>query len=727
MTQNYEGFRMASIITKEYTINLIKQSPVEPLTLPVPPSVDHADHMLRTALMGHTKLAADHILHPQMKGTLLETLGAFIRRAGIIIRSENLAKADQNTLNMWIVRRARIYDTVLELIMNLVGAESRWAKFDESAVDAALNILVNALEEWENIERNELGSPVVLLAVIEYNVQQMLKVNKGVSLVAEMAKELINSIDPNNIAKSYFKAVKKIFSENFYRKAYEKGLCKFGNDYALGLRWLRHLGFVQVSTNPVLAARAYDDDPDLWNKFAEYTKNVLAKKYPEWFKDPDKYADDIAMEATRFALMDNFYVFRVPFILSNYHDGLVSYQLNPLIAHDVEKSVEAAKTFASRLEEDLKVYDEYLWWGYSVPEKGRPNVVIKVAAAYPASIEIAEKINEMGIGQNITVSFTLAQEVLVAYGVMKGMAKAIRKGIMPTQTYDTNMGGRLEDHLREEIAAELLLKGLEKVEAGKRLSILEKLAKGLKVDEATWSKLKSSDPKEVAKYLCSHRVLGRDLLREPYIEALAETGAYGTKEDVLKMLKPLETALKLSGTYVAQRVYEILFSPWNREKWIEHLMKEFGISRTQAEIVLDRIDLLPASKRKPIDTLYTFSSKNMTNTEFPDHQLRVVKEVSEKNIKLDDLAESVYQELPREYLDILMKYEDFVKAYEASPEVVELLRKVGINKDYGSRGVSPKDWPSYGPCAKTMDEFTKGYLAFRDKVVKFIKSLTPTQ
>ncbi|MEM4848531.1 MAG: hypothetical protein QXM55_02740 [Ignisphaera sp.] len=333
-------------VTKEHVINLLKQSSPEPLVLPVPPSADHADHMLKIALMGHTKLAADHILHPDMKDLLLDTLGAFVRRAGFIIRSENFNKVNPANLNNAIVKRARIYDTVLELIMNLVGAESRWAGFDECTVEKALTILVNALEEWENLERSELGSPIIILSVIEYNIQQMLKVNKGVSLVAEMAKELLNSIDQNNIARSYLRYVKKIFTENIYRKVYDSKMCKFGNDYALGLRWLRHLGFVQVSTNPVLAARAYDDDPDLWNKFAEYAKNVLTKKFPEWFKDPEKYADDITMESTRFALMDNFYVFRVPFILSKYHDGLVSYQLNPLIAHDVEKSVEAARTFA---------------------------------------------------------------------------------------------------------------------------------------------------------------------------------------------------------------------------------------------------------------------------------------------------------------------------------------------------------------------------------------------
>ncbi|MEM4909805.1 MAG: hypothetical protein QXI40_06635, partial [Ignisphaera sp.] len=104
---------------------------------------------------------------------------------------------------------------------------------------------------------------------------------------------------------------------------------------------------------------------------------------------------------------------------------------------------------------------------------------------------------------------------------------------------------------------------------------------------------------------------------------------------------------------------------------------EFGIRRDQAEMILDRIDLLSASKRKPIDTLYTYASRNMTNTEFPDHQLSIVNEVVGKSIRLDDLAESIYQELPKEYLDMLMQYEDFVKAYEASPEVVDLLKKVG--------------------------------------------------
>ncbi|HIP57410.1 MAG TPA: hypothetical protein EYH02_05020, partial [Ignisphaera aggregans] len=544
-------------ITEELVKTSIKAAKPKRLELPVPPRVDHADHMLKTALDGWTKLAADHIVHPEMADKLLDVLGALVRRAGIVFRVNAPTKyGSEEKVREAIVTRYRLYDLLLETIWNLVGMERKWARFRDEDAERGVKILLAALKEWEEIERKEYGKPLILKAVIEEQLRSMKIVNKGNSMLAYMAQEVEKELREDNLAESYVNAMAKQIRENFYYIAYEKGLCKFGNDYALGLRWLRHLGFVQVSTNPALAAKAYDDDPELWERFKEYAREVLVKEHPEWFKEPEKYIDDIAMEATRFGLLENFLVFRIPFILSKYHDGMVSYQLNPLIAHDVEKSVEAAREFYVRLERDLMVYDEYLWWGYNVVEKGRPNLVVKVAAAYPAAIEIAERLNEMGIGQNITVSYTVAQEVLVGVAALRGMAKAIKKGIMPTQTYDTNMGGRLEDHLRESIAADLLLKGLEKVDDAKKEEILDRFAKGLGLGDDKIAELKKKPLKERVEYLTNHRVLGRDLIKEPFIEALAETGAYGSKEDVKKMLEPLERALKLSGTFVAQRVYD---------------------------------------------------------------------------------------------------------------------------------------------------------------------------
>jgi len=683
------------------------------LTLPVPPRTDHADHMVQTALSGHTKLAADHILHRELVGSLRSVLGSAVRRLSVAFM-EGLERGG----DIDIVRMFRAYDLLLEVAWNLLGIEVRRVGFSEPEVEESLDAIVNTLREWESMERGSYGDALVLKAVIDEQLRSMKVVNKGNSMLAFMASRVEGRVRGDSIAESYVRAVGDEIRSNFYYVASLKGLCKFGNDYALGLRWLRHLGYVQVSTNPSLAARAYDDDPRLWEAFKEYARDVLAREHPEWFKDPAKYADDLAMEATRFGLLENFYVFRPPFHWSNYHDGMVSYQLNPLIAHDVGKSLKAATEFSTRLERDLRVYDEYLLWGYSTAaERGRPNLVIKVAAAYPAAIEIAERLNEMGIGQNITVSYTVAQEVLIGVAALKGMAKALKRGVIPTQTYDTNMGGRLEDHLRELLATNILVKSLEGLSGGRRAEVLAKLAKGLGLADDVVSELLRKPLREAAEFLTSKRVLGRNLLREEFVNAVVEAGAYGGRDEVIRMLSRIQGDLALSGTFVAQRVYEILFSPWNRGKWVEYLVREVGVSREQAEFVIDRLDLLPASKRKPIDTLYTFASRNMTNTEFPNHQLAVLKESMKEGFKIDDYAESILQQLSQDVLNRLMAYEDFVKAYEASPELNELLKKVGIDRNYGSRGVRTEDWPRYGPCVKTMKEFTDAYLRFRDKVV----------
>lgn len=705
--------------------NFVKTSKIQKLSLPIPPRTDHSDHMIKTALMGHTKLAADHILYSELKGRLVEVVGSLTRRVVMQFIAERVSDICNDKFREAIIKRYRLYDLLLELIWNLIGIESKRVGFSDEEINESLKSLVNAVKALESIEREEYGSPLILKTVITDQLSSMKIVNKGNSMLAYIANEVEKKLREDDLAKSYVEALSNLMINNIYYQASLKGLCKFGNDYALGLRWLRHLGYVQVSTNPALAARAYDDNPELWKKFKEYAKEVLLKEYPEWFKDPDKYADEIAMEATRFGLMENFLVFRPPFYWSRYHDGLVSYQLNPLIADNVEKSLKAAIEFATRLENDLKVYDEWLLWGYrTVGEKGRPNLVIKVAAAYPAALEIARRLNELGIGQNITVSYTVSQEVLIGLAALEGMAEALKRGIIPTQTYDTNMGGRLEDHLREVIAADLIMKGLEKYSDEEKNKLVDELAQMLKVDESLWSKLKSKPIRERVDFLVGKRVLGRNLLREEFVNFLVKLGTLGSKDVITRMLRQIQDDLALSGTYVAQRVYEILFSPWNREKWIKYLMRKHGLSKEQAEFIFDRIDLLPASKRKPIDTLLTFASRNMTNTEFPNHQLAIFKESMKENFRLEDYAESILQELPKENLERLMKYDDFVKAYEASPELNELLKEVGIDKNYGNRGLKVNDWPSYGPCVKTMNEFTQAYLRFREKVVKLFKDIS---
>ncbi len=257
----------------------------------------------------------------------------------------------------------------------------------------------------------------------------------------------------------------------------KEGRCKFGNDYALGLRWLRHLGFEQVSTNPVLAARAYQDEPALHRAFQEEFKRHPNRKV--WSSSLSKHGDEITLFATLLALWDNLHVFRPIFfnLRETSGGGVVSFQLNPNIAHLVEESIRDVFKAFSLASENLAVYDRYLLAGYRMDgDKGRPNMVIKVAASSPAARTITRTINSFGFGSNITVDYSVSQEATLILDEMEGMAKAVRKGIRPTQLYMTNMGGRLESHLREvkleEFFQELKKTAGEKAATGERFKTL---------------------------------------------------------------------------------------------------------------------------------------------------------------------------------------------------------------------------------------------------------------
>jgi len=61
-------------------------------------------------------------------------------------------------------------------------------------------------------------------------------------------------------------------------------------------------------------------------------------------------------------------------------------------------------------------------------------MVIKVAATTPAARTITQTINAFGFGSNITIDYSVSQEVTLILDEMDGMAKAVRKGIPPTSS-----------------------------------------------------------------------------------------------------------------------------------------------------------------------------------------------------------------------------------------------------------------------------------------------------
>ncbi len=697
--------------------SIVLEAPSEELTFPIQ-SLDHCEHITRTALAGHPQLAADHLLNREMPGKLTETVGGVIRQLNLEFIKSKVAPNDPDKVRRRKIQvRQRAYEVLIEIAVNLAGIESKTVGFSGEEVEWTFRRIIQTLETWEALEKRESmtgsESPVAE-AVVEKFIRDMKKVMAGAGMVAKMGEEIEKGLTKGKLAASFVLAAKKTIQENIYYQIVMKRLCKFGNDYAIGLRWLRHLGYVQVSTNPVLAARAYDDDPTLWDKFRE-----IAKKHKEWFSDPKKFGDEIAMEATMIALWPNLVVYRPIALLSRLHDGMVSYQLNPNVAASLEGSMNDALRIYSSAQEFLRNYDAYLTWGYSDKEElGRPNIVFKVAGGSPAAIDITTALNSIGIGTNNTVTYTVAQEVTLIMAAMKGMAEALKMGLHITQAYETNMGGRLESHLRDLEAEKLLNEALEKV--SDKEGLLRKLAEGLGALE----ELNKALPlKEKVKIICSYKYL-KSLTKPAFVEAISAAKIRGnSKEETLAFLSKLENDIGLSGTLVAQRVYRIFFSPENRAKWLAFLQKEFGVSAAEAEEIMDKIDVLPASKRKPNDTYFTLARRNMTNTEFPNHQLDVLQTSRQQGFKLSDFEDSIMKDHDPDILRRLLKLEDFRKAYELTPKLAEKLRSVGIKGDFGEGGLEPEDWPKFGSVVKTMTEFTDAYNKFKEKAVKLVSEL----
>ncbi len=671
---------------------------------------DHAAHVVQLAGWGQTTLAADHLLFPELNGALPGVVAGVIRQLNIqFVEARILAGDPEEEVARKIRGRQYSYETLIEMAVNFSGMESRWLNATERIT--AIGSIRGALAEWESREAAEdTGS--VAVAVVRHFLDRMKLVQKGASMAAKTAIRIEQALDFNKpVLLACLDKVQAEIEANVYTRMVREGRCRFGNDYALGLRWLRHLGFEQVSTNPVLAALAYQDDPTLPQVFQAEVKSH--PKFAVWKARPEQYGDEIALYATLLALWDNLHVYRPIFfnLAKESGGGVVSFQLNPNIAHLVQESVRDVFAAFAAATEDLKVYDDYLLAGYgAMRERARPNMVIKVAASSPAAREIARTINTFGFGSNITVIYTSGQEVTMILEELAGMAGAIKKGIVPTQLYMTNMGGRLESHLREVKLEELfgaLKQKLGEAEAQKRVAQLA-AANGTapKVDAAKGYE---------AKVMAATRFGSQRTIDANVIAAMRDVAS---EEE----LKTWEDVIGKSGTLVARRVWGIFFSEENRGRWVDYLYRKHQLTKEQASLILSRVCYLPASKRKPQDTYWTLTGVNMVHTEFPNHQENVRKMAEDPAFKLADYIESITGQFLQEVPDKLNTIPDFRKGYELNEELNRVLREAGIEGEFGTGGHTSEQWSEFGSVQKTSAEFKAAYDKFRDDMLTLFKA-----
>ena len=594
-----------------------------------------------------------------------------------------------------------VFTTLVRIGLNLVGQDFKIAHVPVRAVQKALSTVrknTAILEDsWTEYARD---------AVSDY-LAGMSSVNMGDSLPGYMAESIRSHLGTDLRPSHFIDAYAQAAHDMVYWRMVEGRFCKFGNDYARGLETLRHLGFSQVSTNPVLAAKAFDEDPALAKKLQEEIS-----KNSSWRQNPHEHGHDMVMAGTLLALWPNLEVFRPLAFLVNNWDYMISFQLNPNVADDAKASLEDAKRAYKLVQRHLAVYDRCL--GIPNPGKLRPNLVFKVAGSSKAAREVTRELNAAGIGTNNTVTYTVTQEMQLIIDALIGKSRAVKSGKPLTRTYETNMGGRFVSHLRDVEAERIFVDIARRVGEGKASELLLRLAKGLGLPDQEVDRVrKTSGIAQKTEIVCAFKNL-KTLTHEAFLGAVVEGGMNRAE------IEQLEADLKKAGTLVARRVYWVFYEKRNHGRWVAWLQRQYKIRRPEAVSVIDSMDVLPASKRVPEDTYDTLGTPSMCNTEFPNHARAVQLYSETDNFDLNSFRNAVKSPADSQLVDRLMKIHDFVRGYESTKAISAELVRVGILADaqeLGFGGIPEDEWQDFGAVKKTMAEFRDAYEKFLARCV----------
>jgi len=153
-------------------------------------------------------------------------------------------------------------------------------------------------------------------------------------------------------------------------------------------------------------------------------------------------------------------------------------------------------------------------------------------------------------------------------------------------------------------------------------------------------------------------------------------------------------------------------------------MKRHNLTLEQASLIMNRIHYLPASKRKPFDTYWTLSSRNLVHTEFPDHQENTKKMAQDPQFNLKEFEESISHTFPPDVFELLNQMEDFQRAYEINSELAGILKEAKISDDLGRTGLGPEEWSQFGPVQKTLSEFKSAYDNFQKEMASLLQRKT---
>ncbi len=193
----------------------------------------------------------------------------------------------------------------------------------------------------------------------------------------------------------------------------------WGNDYAANLYRAMRRGACLVTTNPVLVNVARTEDPGYWTP----VRDALREQHPGY--SPVELAYSMTVQV----VVSNARLLRPLWELTEGRIGYVSLQLSPKQAGDAEAMIREARWCYAKLEEELR---------------GTPNTVFKLPGTR-AGLDACCQVTSEGMGVNITVNFSLPQQIAFA-GAIEAHSTALT-------SFRTHMDGRLDDPVGEELEA----------------------------------------------------------------------------------------------------------------------------------------------------------------------------------------------------------------------------------------------------------------------------------
>jgi len=182
-------------------------------------------------------------------------------------------------------------------------------------------------------------------------------------------------------------------------------------------------GAVGATSNPLIVYNVISQEKEIWKEtLMDIIKN-----------NPSDSEDDIAWKLIETIGIKAAKVLEGVYKEHNGKKGRLSLQVNPMHFRSTAKMVEHAKHLSSLA----------------------PNIAIK-APCVSAGLDAIEEMTALGICVNVTVSFSVAQVILAAERIERGLDRAKANGINTDNftPYVTMMVGRLDDQLKRVMAKE---------------------------------------------------------------------------------------------------------------------------------------------------------------------------------------------------------------------------------------------------------------------------------